>query len=48
MLDKLNKIKWSYLLTMAINTHNEVPYNNSKFENLQKEIVKLKKKKKGQ
>ena len=47
MLDKLNKIKWSYLLTMAINTHNEVPYNNSKFENLQKEIVKLKKKKKG-
>ena len=45
MLDKLNKIKWSYLLTMAINTHNEVPYNNSKFENLQKEIVKLKKKK---
>ena len=41
MLDKLNKIKWSYLLTMAINTHNEVSYNNSKFENLQKEIVKL-------
>ena len=39
MLDKLNKIKWSYLSTLAINTHNELSCNNSKFENLQKEIV---------
>ena len=41
MSDKLNKIKWSQLPTMTINTHNELSYNNSKFENLQKEIVKL-------
>ena len=41
MLDKLNKIKWSQLHTMTINTHNELSYNNSKFENLQKEIVKF-------
>ena len=41
MLDKLNKIKWSQLPTMAINTHNELSCNNSKFENLQKKIVKL-------
>ena len=41
MLDKFNKIKWSWLPTMKINTHNELSYNNSKFENLQKEIVKL-------
>ena len=41
MLDKLNKIKWSQLPTMTINTHNELSYNNSKFENLQKEIVKF-------
>ena len=34
MLNKLNKIKWSYLPTMAINTHNELSYNNLKFENL--------------
>ena len=45
MLDKLNKIKWSQLPTMTINTHNELSYNNSKFENLQKEIVKFQKKK---
>ena len=45
MLDKLNKIKWSQLPTMIINTHNELSYNNSKFENLQKEIVKFQKKK---
>ena len=43
MLDKLNKIKWSQLTTMVINTHNELSYNNSKFENLQKETVKLQK-----
>ena len=41
MLDKLNKIKWSQLHTMTINTHNELSYNNSKFENLQKEIVRF-------
>ena len=42
MLDKLNKIKWSQLLpTLAINTHNELSYNNLKFKNFQKEIVKL-------
>ena len=41
MLDKLNKIKWSQIPTMTINTHNELSYNNSKFENLQKEIVKF-------
>ena len=46
MLDKLNKIKWLQLPTMTINTHNELSYNNSKFENLQKEIVKFQKKKK--
>ena len=34
MLNKLNKIKQSQLPTMAINTYNEAPYNNSKFENL--------------
>ena len=34
MLDKLNKIKWSYLSTLAINTHNELSCNNSKLENL--------------
>ena len=45
MLDKFNKIKWSWLPTMKINTHNELSYNNSKFENLQKEIVKFQKKK---
>ena len=44
MLDKLNKIKQSQLPTVAINTHNELSYNNSKFENLYKEIVKLQKK----
>ena len=32
MLDRLNKIKWSYLSTLAINTHNELSCNNSKFE----------------
>ena len=36
MLDKFNKIKWS-----QANTHNELLYNNSKFENLQKKIVKF-------
>ena len=41
MLDKLNKIKWSWLPTLVINTSNKLSYNNSKFENLQKEIVKL-------
>ena len=41
MLDKLNKIKWSQLPTMTINTHNELSYNNSEFENLQKNIVKF-------
>ena len=41
MLDKLNKIKWSQLPTMTINTYNELSYNNSKFENLQKKIVKF-------
>ena len=41
MLDKLNKIKWLYLSTMTINTHKELLYNNSKFENLLKKIVKL-------
>ena len=41
MLDKLNKIKWSQIPTMTINTHNGLSYNNSKFENLQKEIVKF-------
>ena len=46
MLDKLNKIKWLYLSTMTINTHKELSYNNSKFENLLKKIVKLQKKKK--
>ena len=41
MLGKLNKIKGSLLSTLVINTHNELSCNNSKFENLQKEIVKL-------
>ena len=41
MLNKLNKIKWLYIPTMVINTHNELSCNNSKVENLQKEIVKL-------
>ena len=41
MLDKLNKIKWSQLSTLAINTHNKLSCNNSKFENLYKGIVKL-------
>ena len=41
MLDKLNKIKWSQLSTLTINTHNKLSCNNSKFENLYKEIVKL-------
>ena len=46
MLNKLNKIKWSQahksqLPTLAIDTHNELSYNNSKFENLYKKIVKL-------
>ena len=39
MLDKLNKIKWSQLSTLTINTYNELSCNNLKFENLQKEIV---------
>ena len=39
MLDKLNKIKWSQLPTLTINTYNELSCNNLKFENLQKEIV---------
>ena len=39
MLDKFNKIKWSQLPTFAINTYNELSCNNSKLENLQKEIV---------
>ena len=43
MLDKLNKIKCSYLFTIAINTHKELSYNNSKFENLLKKIVKFQK-----
>ena len=34
MLDKLYKIKLSELLTLAINTHNRLSCNNSKFENL--------------
>ena len=33
-LDKLNKIKCSLLPTLAINNHNELSCNNSKFENL--------------
>ena len=41
MLDKLNKIKQSQLPIMTINTYNELSYNNSKFENLQKEIVRF-------
>ena len=41
MLNKLNKIKWPYIPTMVINTHKELLYNNSKFENLLKKIVKL-------
>ena len=36
MLDKFNKIKWSQLPTLAINTNNELPCNNSKFENLER------------
>ena len=39
MLDKLNKIKWSQLPTFALNTYSELSCNNSKLENLQKEIV---------
>ena len=34
MPDKLNKIKYSLLPTLAIKNYNKLSWNNSKFENM--------------